>query len=82
MSLSRTKRCPACEQEHPLARFGRNRQAKDGLHYYCKDCAAARQRAWARANPAKVQAMRSSYLDRIREINDERDPYELSPLSQ
>lgn len=72
----RSKPCPLCKQEKPPTAFGRNRQSVDGLHYYCKVCAAARQRAWAAANPTKVKAMRAAYLQRVRESNAERNPYE------
>jgi len=69
------KSCPICESEKPLSAFGRNRQSVDGLHYYCKACAAARQRAWAKANQEKVKSMRIVYLERIRATNAQRDPY-------
>lgn len=76
LAVVRTKRCPQCEQTKTISSFGRNRQAKDGLHYYCKECAAQRQRQWARNNPETVRSMRASYLDRIRDANSERNPYE------
>jgi hypothetical protein len=76
MPPMRTKRCPCCEAYKPVAQFGRNRQAVDGLHYYCKLCAAARQRAWALAHPETVRAMRRSYLKRMREQNAGVNPYE------
>lgn len=72
----RAKTCPVCKQEKPVTAFGRNKQALDGLHYYCKPCAAERQRAWAAANPEKVKAMRAEYLKGVREANAQRDPYE------
>jgi formate dehydrogenase maturation protein FdhE len=72
----RRKYCPTCKGTHPLSHFGRNRQSADGLHYYCKACAAAKQRAWAAANPTKVRAMRAAYLERVHEQNANRDPYE------
>jgi hypothetical protein len=72
----RGKFCPDCGGTHPLSAFGRNRQSKDGLHYYCKKCAAKRQRLWATANPSKVRAMRSDYLTRMHNLNATRDPYE------
>jgi formate dehydrogenase maturation protein FdhE len=75
-TLTRTKFCPDCEGPRPISSFGRNRQSKDGLHYYCKECAAARQRKWARANPETVRAMRAGYLKRVHEANAGRDPYE------
>jgi hypothetical protein len=71
----RKKFCPDCEQELLLTEFGRNRQSVDGLHYYCKECAATRQRAWALANQEKVRAMRAAYLRRLHATNAQRDPY-------
>jgi transposase-like protein len=71
----KAKNCPRCGENLPITEFGRNRQTPDGLHYYCKSCAAERQRNWARANPEKVRAMRAAYLRRIREQNEGRDPY-------
>ena len=76
MPPTRRKVCPLCSHERPLAEFGRNRQSVDGLHYYCKECAAARQREWAKANPSKVKQMRTVYLERIRAVNAQRNPYE------
>ena len=73
--FGRSKLCPCCEGTLPLSQFGRNRQAKDGLHYYCKKCAAAKQRAWAKAHPIIVRAMRTTYLKRVHEQNAQRDPY-------
>ena len=71
----RTKHCPRCARTQPVTGFGKNCQALDGLHYYCKACAAARQREWAKANPGKVKAMRAEYLRKVREQNSEKDPY-------
>jgi hypothetical protein len=76
LPLSRGKRCSSCKDWHPLSYFGRNRQAKDGLHYYCKACAAKRQKQWAKANPAVVKRMRTDYLIRVRAANEDRNPYE------
>lgn len=72
----RSKHCPSCKETKPVADFGRNRQAVDGLHYYCRACAAARQRAWAATNPEKVRAMRQSYLQAMYAKNKGVDPYE------
>jgi len=73
---ARVKHCPDCDSKRPLREFGRNRQSADGLHYYCKECAAARQRQWAKANPSKVKQMRDAYLQRVYAANAGRDPYE------
>lgn len=70
------KRCSCCEQQLPLTSFSRNRQAKDGLHYYCRACAAAKQREWAANNAETVKRMRSNYLRRVHAQNATRDPYE------
>jgi len=75
-SLVPTKRCSCCDARHPLSAFGRNCQTKDGLHYYCKVCAAKKQKQWARANPATVKRMRGDYLTRMKAQNAQRDPYE------
>ena len=76
VSLEKRKKCPCCEELLPLSAFGRNRQSKDGLHYYCKACAASKQKKWAKANPTKVKAMRQAYIAQLHRQNAERDPYE------
>lgn len=72
----REKFCPDCDKTRPVVDFGRNCQSVDGLHYYCKAHAAARQRAWAALNRDKIKAMRDRYLKRIREQNAGANPYE------
>lgn len=73
--MARCKYCPDCRSSKPVVSFGRNRQSVDGLHYYCKACAASRQRGWAKANPDKVRTMRSNYLQRMYQRNEATDPY-------
>ena len=51
-----TKRCACCDKPFPLSEFGKNRQSKDGLHYYSKLCAALKSKAWYEANTAKAKA--------------------------
>ena len=70
------KQCSCCKEKLPLRRFGRNRQARDGLHYYCKECAAKRQRGWAKNNSEIVRRMRNDYRKRMCAANATRDPYE------
>ena len=72
----RSKHCPSCEETKPVAEFGRNRQSIDGLHYYCRACAAARQREWAKDNPEKVKEMRQRYLRAMHAKNEGVNPYE------
>lgn len=71
----KAKNCSRCNENLPLKNFGRNRQSLDGLHYYCRACAAARQREWAKAHPDKVKEMRAAYLRRMRDQNEGKDPY-------
>ena len=73
----RQKKCATCRESKPLIAFGRNRQAVDGLHYYCKTCAALRQRAWASSNPGKIKDAKERYLTKVRAANEERgNPYQ------
>ncbi len=69
------KTCSCCRKTLPVQAFGRNRQTPDGLHYYCRFCAAEKQRAWTQRYPEKAKAVRLAYLDRIRKLNGDRDPY-------
>lgn len=75
-STPRAKSCSCCGERKPVAAFGKNIQAKDGLHYYCKACAAEKQREWARNHTETVKRMRADYLTRVRAANAERNPYE------
>lgn len=34
------KRCTKCGSLQPLYRFHKDANRRDGLHYYCEDCAA------------------------------------------
>lgn len=47
--------------------FSSDSSREDGLSVYCKSCAAARQRAWKQANPAKVREAKKDYLRRMKE---------------
>jgi len=72
----REKYCPDCRGPRPVVDFGRNCQSVDGLHYYCKEHAAKRQREWAALNREKVKAMRDRYLKRMRAQNAGANPYD------
>lgn len=71
----RTKHCPRCTTL-PISAFGINRQSPDGLNYYCKGCAAEKQRVWSKANPEKRKQTRQSYIQRTVTANLQRNPYE------
>lgn len=66
------KRCPRCEEVLPDTEFGSNRQTPDGRMYYCKKCAAEKQRKFRAANPESAKASKQKYLDKLRARNDER----------
>lgn len=34
----KTKKCNICERELPISQFNKNKNNKDNLSYYCKDC--------------------------------------------
>jgi len=76
----RTKTCPTCV-EKPITEFGRNCQSPDGLHYYCKACAALRQKQWRLENPEKARQSRAKYLQQVRALNQQRNPYGTAELS-
>jgi hypothetical protein len=48
------------------ADFSEDKTRDDGLCVYCKNCNAARQRAWKHRNPEKVKAAKQDYLKRRR----------------
>jgi len=63
------KTCSCCQESKTESSFGKNLQTPDGLMYYCKDCAAEKQRAFRRANPTSAAASRKRYLDKVRSKN-------------
>lgn len=44
------KTCSHCKRVHPVEKFGRNKAARDGLQYWCKDCQRAGFRTWLEKN--------------------------------
>lgn len=66
-----TKHCPNCNQTKSVEAFGRNRQTPDGLMYYCRVCAAEKQREYRKKNPESANASKAKYLAKIRAKNDE-----------
>ena len=67
--MSTSKKCSCCQQRKPLTEFGANLQTPDGLMYYCRECAKAKQRAFRKNNPVSASASRKRYLDKIRAKN-------------
>jgi hypothetical protein len=54
------KTCTQCKQEFPktLEYFYKK---KNGLHFYCKECAKANAKSWQKTNPEKVNASHKTY---------------------
>lgn len=67
-----TKTCPACDRTLPIEEFGNNRQTPDGLMYYCRSCAADKQREYRKANPDAAAKAKAKYLAKVRARNDAR----------
>jgi len=53
METMATKRCSRCKQEKPVTEFNKNRRAKDGLYYYCRECHRAHLREYRTKNAAR-----------------------------
>ncbi len=49
-----TKRCPSCGELLPATAFGRNKNLRDGLSFYCLACNRERNRAWYRESRRKL----------------------------
>jgi len=43
MSANPEKVCPACNTEHPLSAFGRDRRTHDGYRLLCRACRRERR---------------------------------------
>ena len=67
----KTKTCSCCHQPKPVSEFGKNRQTPDGLMYYCRTCAAGKQREFRTNNPESTKTSKQKYLSKIRARNDE-----------
>lgn len=48
------KWCPHCKETLPTDRFGVNRRTRTGLMGYCRECNAAKSRAWKERNPERA----------------------------
>jgi hypothetical protein len=65
-----TKVCSCCHKELPVSDYGSNRQTPDGLMYYCRACAASKQRSFRKTNPDSAKASKQKYLEKMRAKND------------
>ena len=70
------KTCRVCGEPKPMSCYSVNRAKKDGLHYNCKPCDAAKARAWHHSNPEKAiargKAWRTANIESARQKDRER----------
>lgn len=68
--MADTKCCRTCEQEKPLACFGKAKRNRDGYRNECNPCRAQRERERCQREPEKVRASRKrtaeKHADRIK----------------
>ncbi len=65
----KTKRCSKCKRELSLDEFSKNKQAKDGLQYWCKGCVSENERArLEKRNPDAIKIL--TYSQKHRTINN------------
>lgn len=85
------KHCKKCGCSKPLLDFGKNKNTKDGLQFYCKICCKATTKRyreankekyyasakrWAKENPGRVrEGKRARYLARRDEILESKKDY-------
>jgi hypothetical protein len=67
--MANSKICSCCGKPFPKAEFGKNRQTPDGLAYYTRAHAAAKQKIFRVNNPVLVKEARDRYLDKLRARN-------------
>jgi Autographiviridae endonuclease VII len=59
------KTCTKCRQLKPLTGFGKSREYRDGLCYWCKTCMCASARASEKAHPERAKRNRHSRVYQI-----------------
>ena len=60
------KKCSECDKTLPLTEFGINRQAKDGLDYYCRVCKRKRNKQWFDEHPDIFRAAKQRYYEKVK----------------
>ena len=59
--MSNFKQCGKCKESKELSQFHKNKAAKDGLRYKCKECACEASKTWNATNPEKARAKKKSW---------------------
>lgn len=69
--LDAMKCCRGCQRDLSLVAFGVDRHASDGRTTRCRECRAAKTRAWTAANPGYASAWQKSNPKRVAVYNAE-----------
>ncbi|QNL30547.1 HNH endonuclease [Gordonia phage SpeedDemon] len=67
------KTCSRCGEAKPADDFHRDRRAKDGRSYHCKECAKSRARNWAEANRERSRQKSAEWYAANRQYVSDRD---------
>lgn len=68
------KKCNRCKEEKELSEFNKNKWAKDGHEYHCRDCGKEKGKSYYSRNKEKVAARIQGYkvkdIEHFKEINN------------
>lgn len=62
-----TKTCNFCKKTYPLGEFGKDKNSKDGISWYCKYCNRERAKKWREQNRDRARARDAAYAAANRE---------------
>lgn len=57
------KKCICCGEEKEITEFCKNKNSKDGYHYYCRQCNSHNAKKWRIKNPDKTKEYNEKYSD-------------------
>jgi len=63
------KICPNCKEKKRFDEYGKDKIRKDGLYYYCKQCAKKKAIDWRKNNPELWQAQKDRNFINYRKKN-------------
>ena len=56
--MSQTKHCKRCNRDLPLPQFGKHKNTKDGLAFYCKDCCCEKGKKYRQTTKGVYNALK------------------------
>ena len=62
------KVCYSCNKEKSKSEFGKNKNRKDGLHSYCKECTRAKYKEYYKNNREKILKHDKIYREENKEL--------------